>query len=82
MIGRVLLWNAVDRSLGKVGMANYGKILEELRRERDLLGEAIVAMERLAAGQRGKRRGRPPKWLAAIKHGKEGQPAGQPAHVH
>lgn len=63
-------------------MANYGKILDELRREYGLLGEAIVAMERLAAGQRGKRRGRPPKWLAAIKQGKEGQTAGSPAHAH
>jgi hypothetical protein len=39
------------------------KILEELRREHEQLGEAILSLERLAAG--GKRRGRPPAWLAA-----------------
>ena len=39
------------------------KILEELRREHQQLGEAIMSLERLAAG--GKRRGRPPAWLAA-----------------
>jgi hypothetical protein len=39
------------------------KILEELRREHQQLGEAILSLERLAAG--GKRRGRPPAWLAA-----------------
>ena len=76
-----MIGNAVDMNLGKVGMANYGKMLEDLRREHELLGEAIIVMERLAAGQHGKRRGRPPKWLAAIKHGKEGQTAGQPAHL-
>ncbi len=76
-----MVWYAVNQNLGKVGMANYGKMLEDLRREYELLGEAIVVMERLAAGQHGKRRGRPPKWLAAIKHGKEGQAAGQPAHL-
>lgn len=39
------------------------KILEELKREHQQLGEAILSLERLAAG--GKRRGRPPAWLAA-----------------
>jgi hypothetical protein len=39
------------------------KILEDLRREHQQLGEAILSLERLAAG--GKRRGRPPAWLAA-----------------
>jgi hypothetical protein len=41
-------------------------ILTELRRQRDQLGEAIIAFERLAAGS-GPRRGRPPKWLAAAR---------------
>jgi hypothetical protein len=41
-------------------------ILQELRRQRDQLAEAITALERLAAGS-GPRRGRPPKWLAAAK---------------
>ena len=39
------------------------KILEELRQEHAQLEEAILSLERLAAG--GKRRGRPPAWLAA-----------------
>jgi hypothetical protein len=41
------------------------KILEELRLERDQLDEAILSLERLAAG--GRRRGRPPAWIAAVK---------------
>lgn len=39
------------------------KMLDELRRERDVIDEVIAALERLAAGQ-GRRRGRPPTWLA------------------
>jgi hypothetical protein len=39
-------------------------MLVELRSERDRLAEAILALERLAAGGQ-KRRGRPPKWMAA-----------------
>ena len=39
-------------------------MLAELRQERDQLSEAIISIERLAAGQ-GKRRGRPPKWMTA-----------------
>lgn len=59
------------------------KILEELRREHQQLGEAILSLERLAAG--GKRRGRPPAWLAAAQqstgaappvHRGPGRPAG------
>ena len=37
-------------------------MIAELEAERDRLDQAILALERLAAG---KRRGRPPKWLAA-----------------
>ncbi len=47
------------------------KILEDLRREHQQLEEAIMSLERLAAG--GKRRGRPPAWLAAAQ-----QPASAP----
>jgi hypothetical protein len=39
------------------------KILAELRLEREQIEEAILSLERLAAS-RGKRRGRPPKWMA------------------
>ena len=42
---------------------DVSKILDELREERRNLDEAIVVLERLARG-RGKRRGRPPAWLA------------------
>lgn len=40
------------------------KILAELRAERAQLEEAIMSLERLARG-RGKRRGRPPAWMAS-----------------
>ena len=39
------------------------KMLDELRQEREQLEEAIITLERLAQ-RRGKRRGRPPAWLA------------------
>ena len=42
---------------------DVAKILIELREERQQIEEAIVSLERLARG-RGKRRGRPPGWLA------------------
>jgi hypothetical protein len=38
-------------------------MISELKRQRDLLDDAIAALERVAAGTRGKRRGRPRKWL-------------------
>jgi hypothetical protein len=41
------------------------KILAELRLEHRQLGEAILSLERLAAGG-AKRRGRPPAWLAKV----------------
>jgi len=49
------------------------KILTELRQEREQLEEAIISLERLARG-RGKRRGRPPSWLAQPK--RRGRPPG------
>ena len=42
-------------------------MLEGLREERDRVSEVIVVMERLAAGNGGKRRGRPPKWMQKAK---------------
>jgi hypothetical protein len=42
------------------------KMLTELRAEREHIEQAILVMERLAAGSRGKRRGRPPKWMSAV----------------
>jgi hypothetical protein len=47
------------------------KILAELRQEREQIEEAIISLERLARG-RGKRRGRPPAWLAEAR--KRAQP--------
>jgi hypothetical protein len=49
---------------------NLTKILEDLRRERAQIDEAILSLERLAAAS-GPRRGRPPAWLKAHKnHGR------------
>ena len=45
---------------------DVAKILAELRVEREQIEEAILSLERLASG-RGKRRGRPPKWMAEAK---------------
>jgi hypothetical protein len=42
------------------------KMLADLRAERQQIEQAILAIERLARGTRGKRRGRPPKWMAAV----------------
>jgi hypothetical protein len=49
------------------------KILTELKQEREHLEEAIQSLERLARG-RGKKRGRPPAWLAVEK--RRGRPPG------
>ncbi len=46
------------------------KILDQLRRERQAIEEAILTLERLAHGQ-GKRRGRPPAWMSALKKREE-----------
>ena len=50
------------------------KILGQLREEREQLEEAIMSLERLARG-RGRRRGRPPAWMAELDK-KRGRPAG------
>ena len=43
------------------------KMLAELRTERQQIEEALIALERLAVSGRGKRRGRPPKWMSSAK---------------
>ena len=54
------------------------KILEDLRRERASIEEAILTLERLVEG-RGRRRGRPPTWLAeARKRGTSGEGESEP----
>jgi hypothetical protein len=52
---------------------DIGKMLAELRAERDQLDDAILVLQRLAAG-RGRRRGRPPEWMTAVK--RRGRPPG------
>ena len=42
-------------------------MLADLRAERQRLEEAILVIERLAVRAGGKRRGRPPKWMATAK---------------
>jgi hypothetical protein len=49
------------------------KMLADLRHEREQIEEAILTLERLAKGS-GKRRGRPPAWMAALK--RRGRPPG------
>lgn len=41
------------------------KMIAGLRAERQRIEEAILVIERLASGGRGRRRGRPPKWMSA-----------------
>ena len=53
------------------------KMLTDLRAEREAIEEAIVTLERLARGQ-GRRRGRPPAWLAALRKGGKPVAAGAP----
>jgi len=48
-------------------------MLSEPRAERENLEQAIVTLQRLAAG-RGRRRGRPPAWMTAVTRG--GRPPG------
>ena len=45
------------------------KMLADLRQERQQVEEAILVVERLASATRGKRRGRPPKWMSAVNAG-------------
>jgi hypothetical protein len=53
---------------------DVGKILGQLRQEREQLEEAILSLERLARG-RGRRRGRPPAWMVDMDK-KRGRPPG------
>jgi hypothetical protein len=41
------------------------KVIAELRAERAAIDEALAALDRIARATAGKRRGRPPAWLAA-----------------
>ena len=60
---------------------NVYKILNELRSEHTQITEAIQSLERLV-GSRGKRRGRPPKWMQESPKQKKrgpGRPRKRPA---
>ena len=59
---------------GKVIMDVHA-VLKALHQERELLNQAIVTLEILARGK-GKRRGRPPRWL---REGRRGPPS-RPGH--
>jgi hypothetical protein len=50
------------------------KMLADLRDQRDQIEQAIIVLERLAAGQ-GKRRGRPPAWMSSVAK-RRGRPPG------
>jgi hypothetical protein len=56
------------------GKMDVSKILTELRQEREQIEVAIMSLERLARG-RGRRRGRPPAWMAEMDK-KRGRPPG------
>lgn len=47
-------------------------ILKQLRAEREQLEEAILAMERMQMAS-GRRRGRPPAWLTAMRQAEAGE---------
>ena len=49
------------------------KMLTDLYSEREAVEQAILVLERIAAG-RGKRRGRPPAWMTQVK--RRGRPKG------
>lgn len=52
------------------------KILAELKAEREQIEQAILSLERLAHG-RGRKRGRPPAWMAEVSAPKRrGRPPG------
>lgn len=67
---------------------NISQILTELRAERDLVEQAIASLERLSAGAKRPRRGRPP---AVVRQGSSerspaatsaaGQSAGSPSAI-
>ena len=68
------LGNRGQRSEGRrLKSMDVLKMLADLRQEREQIEEAILTLERLARGQ-GKRRGRPPAWMAALK--RRGRPPG------
>ena len=62
-----------NHAAGSEPLMDVLKMLADLRHEREQIEEAIVTLERLAQG-RGRRRGRPPAWMSALK--RRGRPPG------
>jgi len=61
---------------------DVSKILAELKSEREQIEQAILSLERLAHG-RGRKRGRPPAWMAEVSAPKRrGRPPGSKNKVH
>jgi hypothetical protein len=54
-------------------------MLADLREEREAIEQAIIVLERIAAGQ-SKRRGRPPAWMATVAK-RRGRPPGSKNNV-
>ena len=59
---------------------DVNQMIAELSAERDALTAAIGVLEGIA-GSRGKRRGRPPAWLASLSAGKKGTGEEKPKRV-
>ena len=64
-----------SRERGPEGNGCQLRSWTELKDERQQIEEAILSLERLARG-RGKRRGRPPAWLAEVGPKRRGRPPG------
>lgn len=60
----------IARVLAGRRIMDLGKMLAELRQERQAIEEAILTLERLSQG-RGKRRGRPPAWMVELRKKQE-----------
>jgi hypothetical protein len=61
---------------------DVSKILAELKAEREQIEQAIMSLEQLAHG-RGRKRGRPPAWMAEVAVPKRrGRPPGSKNKVH
>jgi hypothetical protein len=54
------------------------KVIAELRAERAAIDEALAALDRIARAAAGKRRGRPPAWMAASGIVGTAAPSGEP----
>ena len=65
----------IQKQHGTFQPMDIKKMLDELRIERAMIEESMLALERLALG-RGKRRGRPPQWMTTAGAKRRGRPPG------